>query len=39
LGRPSIPSEILLRAPLLQAFFSMRSEPTSMEQIDDNPLF
>lgn len=34
LGRPSIPPEMLLRAMLLQAFFSVRSERMLMEQID-----
>lgn len=38
-GRPSIPPEILLRATLLQAFFSVRSERLLMEQIDYNLLF
>jgi transposase len=39
MGRPSIPPEILLRATLLQAFFSVRSERLLMEQIDYNLLF
>ena len=39
LGRPSIPPEMLLRATLLQAFFSVRSERQLMEQIDYNLLF
>jgi transposase len=39
LGRPSIPPEYLLRATLLQAFFSIRSERQLMEQIDYNLLF
>lgn len=39
LGRPSIPPELLLRATLLQAFFSVRSERMLMEQIDYNLLF
>ena len=39
LGRPSIPPEMLLRASLLQAFFSVRSERMLMEQIDYNLLF
>jgi transposase len=39
LGRPSIPPEMLLRATLLQAFFSVRSERLLMEQIDYNLLF
>jgi transposase len=38
-GRPSIPPEMLLRASLLQAFFSVRSERMLMEQIDYNLLF
>lgn len=38
-GRPSIPPEMLLRATLLQAFFSVRSERMLMEQIDYNLLF
>src|SRR3954465_3482329 len=39
MGRPSIPPEMLLRATLLQAFFSVRSERMLMEQIDYNLLF
>ena len=39
LGRPSIPPEMLLRATLLQAFFSVRSERMLMEQIAYNLLF
>mgnify|MGYP006276933279 FL=1 len=39
LGRPSIPPEKLLRALLLQAFYSVRSEPQLMEQLDYNLLF
>src|SRR5438132_9525057 len=39
LGRPSIPPERLLRALLLQAFYSVRSELQLMEQIDYNLLF
>lgn len=39
LGRPSIAPELLLRATLLQAFFSVRSERQLMEQIDYNLLF
>lgn len=38
-GRPSIPPEMVLRATLLQAFFSVRSERQLMEQIDYNLLF
>jgi transposase len=39
MGRPSIAPEMLLRASLLQAFFSVRSERMLMEQIDYNLLF
>ena len=38
-GRPSIPPERLLRALLLQAFYSVRSELQLMEQLDYNLLF
>jgi hypothetical protein len=38
-GRPSIPPEMLLRATLLQAFFSVRSERMLMELINYNLLF
>jgi transposase len=38
-GRPSIPPERLLRALLLQAFYSVRSERQPMEQLDYNLLF
>ena len=38
-GRPSIPPEQLLRALLLQAFYSVRSERQLMEQLDFNMLF
>src|SRR5229473_472336 len=38
-GRPSIPPEYLLRATLLQAFFTMRSERQLMEQINYSLLF
>lgn len=38
-GRPSIAPEMLLRAALLQAFFSVRSERMLMEQINYNLLF
>ena len=38
-GRPSIPPERLLRALLLQAFYSVRSERRLMEQLDYNLLF
>ena len=39
MGRPSIAPEMLLRAMLLQAFFSVRSERLLMEQINYNLLF
>lgn len=38
-GRPSIPPEHLLKASLLQAFFTIRSERQLMEQINYNMLF
>ena len=38
-GRPSIPPEQLLKALLLQAFFSVRSERQLIEQLDYNLLF
>ena len=38
-GRPSIPPERLLRALLLQIFYSVRSERLLMEQLDYNLLF
>jgi transposase len=38
-GRPSIPPERLLRAQLLQIFYSTRSEALLMEQLDYNLLF
>jgi transposase len=38
-GRPSIAPEYILRALLLQVFFSIRSERLLMEQIDYNLLF
>lgn len=38
-GRPLIPPEHLLRATLLQAFYSVRSERMLIEQIDYNLLF
>lgn len=38
-GRPSIPPEQLLKATLLQAFFTVRSERQLIEQIDYNMLF
>jgi transposase len=39
IGRPSIPPEQLLRALLLQALFSVRSERQLMEQLTDNMMF
>ncbi len=39
MGRPSIPPEKLMRALLLQAFYSIRSERQLMEQLDYNLLF
>ena len=38
-GRPSIPPERLLRALLLQVFYSIRSERMLMEQLNYNLLF
>jgi transposase len=38
-GRPSVPPEKLVRALLLQAFFSIRSERQLMQQLDYNLLF
>jgi transposase len=38
-GRPSIPPEFLLKALLLQAFFTVRSERQLMEQINYNMLY
>jgi transposase len=38
-GRPSIPPEQLLRAQLLQMFYSVRSERLLMEEMDYNILF
>lgn len=38
-GRPSIPPERLLRALLLQAFYSIRSERLLMEQMEFNSLY
>lgn len=38
-GRPSIPPERLLRALLLQALYSIRSERQLVEQVDYNLLF
>ena len=34
IGRPSIPPEKLLRALLLQAFYSIRSERQLMDEVD-----
>src|SRR5579859_4986518 len=39
MGRPSIPPEMLLRAMLLQAFYSIRSERQLMEQLEFDLLF
>jgi len=39
IGRPGVPPEKLLRALLLQAFYSVRSERLLMEQLDYNLLF
>jgi transposase len=38
-GRPSVPPEQLLRALLLQAFYTVRSERQLMEQLNYNLLF
>ena len=38
-GRPSIPPEKLLRALMLQGFYTIRSECQLMEQLDYNLLF
>ena len=38
-GRPSIPAEMLLRAMLLQAFYSVRSERQLMERLEFDLLF
>ena len=38
-GRPSIPPERPLRALLLQALYSIRSETQLMEQLDYNLLY
>lgn len=38
-GRPSIPPEHLVRASLLQVFYSVRSERQLMEQLDYNLMF
>lgn len=39
MGRPSIPPEMLLRAMLLQAFYSVRSERQLMERLEHDLLF
>ena len=39
IGRPSIPPEKLLRAMLLQAFYSIRSERQLMERLEFDLLF
>lgn len=39
IGRPSIPAEKLLRAMLLQAFYSIRSERPLMERLEFDLLF
>jgi transposase len=39
MGRPSIPPEQLLRALLLQAFYTVRSERQLIEQLNFNTLF
>ena len=39
LGRPSIPPEMLLRAMLLQAFYSVLSERQLMERLEFDLLF
>src|ERR1700681_1671876 len=39
IGRPSIPPERLLRALLLQMFYTVRSERLLMEQLEYNLLF
>ncbi|KAF0205081.1 MAG: transposase IS4 family [Methylocystaceae bacterium] len=39
IGRPSIPAEKLLRAMLLQAFYSIRSERQLMERLEFDLLF
>ena len=38
-GRPSIPPEMLLRAMLLQAFYTLRSERQLMERLEFDLLF
>jgi transposase len=39
IGRPSIPPEKLLRASLLQAFYTIRSERQLMERLDFDLMF
>jgi transposase len=39
MGRPSLPPEMLLRAMLLQAFYSIRSERQLMERLEFDLLF
>jgi Transposase domain (DUF772) len=39
IGRPGVPPEKLLRALLLQAFYSIRSERQLMERLDFDLLF
>jgi transposase len=39
IGRPSVPPEKLLRATLLQAFYSIRSERQLMERLEHDLLF
>jgi len=39
IGRTSVPPEKLLRAMLLQAFYSIRSERQLMERLEDDLLF
>ncbi|MGH6864297.1 MAG: transposase, partial [Methylocella sp.] len=39
MGRPSIPPEKLLRAMLLQAFYSIRSERQLMDRLEFDLLF
>ncbi len=39
MGRPSVPPEMLLRAMLLQAFYSIRSERQLMERLEFDLLF
>jgi transposase len=38
-GRPSIPPEQLLRAALIQIFYTVRAERQLVEQLDFNLLF